>query len=50
MRSGIFASAGVRSPLRWLQSPHAATVFSQEFLPPREHGVTWSTVVAVPPQ
>ena len=31
VRSGIRASAGVRSPLRWLQPPQAATVFSQVF-------------------
>src|SRR5207249_405779 len=49
-RIAIPASAGVRSPLRWLQPPHAATVFSHVFLPPREAGVTWSTVVAMPPQ
>ena len=47
VRSGIRASAGVRSPLRWLQPPQAATVFSQVFLPPRARGTMWSTVVAV---
>jgi hypothetical protein len=36
--SGIHASSGVRSPLRWLQPPQAATVFSQVFLLPRERG------------
>lgn len=38
IRSGIRASTGVRPPLRWLQPPQAATVFSQVFVPPRERG------------
>lgn len=46
IRSGIRASAGVLSPLRWLHGPHAATVFFQVFRPPRERGTMWSTVVA----
>lgn len=46
----ILASAGVRLPLRWLQSPHAATVLDQVFPPFRERGRTWSTVDARPPQ
>jgi hypothetical protein len=50
VRRGMRASDGVRSSLRWLQPPHAATVFSQELAPPRERGSTWSTVVAVRPQ
>ena len=41
------ASMGVRSPLRWLQPSQAATVFVQEFRPPRDVGMMWSTVVAV---
>ncbi len=45
-RSTIPASAGVRSPLRWLHRPQAATVFFQVFRPPRERGKMWSTVVA----
>jgi hypothetical protein len=49
-RSGMRASTGVRSPLRWLHGPHAATVFFQVLRPPRERGRTWSTVVAWPPQ
>jgi hypothetical protein len=40
----------VRSPLRWLQPSQAATVFVHEFRPPREVGMMWSTVVAVPEQ
>jgi hypothetical protein len=50
IRSGIRASTGVRSPLRWLQPPQAATVLVQEFRPPRERGRMWSVVVAWPPQ
>lgn len=38
-RSIIPASAGVRSPLRWLHGPHAATVFFHVFRPPRDRGV-----------
>ena len=45
--SRIPASAGVRSPLRWLHGSHAATVLDQVFRPPRARGRTWSTVVAV---
>jgi hypothetical protein len=44
------ASAGVRSPLRWLQPSQAAIVFSHVFRPPRERGRMWSTVVAWPAQ
>jgi hypothetical protein len=50
IRDRMPASAGVRSPLRWLQPSQAATVLSQVFRPPRERGRTWSTVVACPPQ
>ena len=46
IRSGIRASAGVLSPLRWLHGPHAATVLRQVFFPPRDRGRTWSMVVA----
>ena len=45
-RMTIPASAGVRSPLRWLQPSQAAIVLSQVFRPPRERGRMWSTVVA----
>lgn len=45
-RSTMPASAGVRSPLRWLHGPHAATVFFHVFLPPCDRGTMWSTVVA----
>ena len=48
IRSRISASSGVLSPLRWLHGAHAATVFNQMFLPPRERGCTWSIVVAEP--
>lgn len=54
MRSTMPASAGVRSPLRWLQGAHALTVFGQVFCPPRagqdvvdRHGRTLA--VAAPP-
>ena len=50
IRNLIPASAGVWSPLRWLQPPHAATVLAKVFFPPRERGVTWSIVEACPPQ
>lgn len=46
-RNGICAWTGVRSPSRWLHGPRAATVFTRVFLPPRELGCTWSTVVAL---
>jgi len=45
--SAMPASAGVRSPFRWLHGPHAATVFFHVFRPPRERGRMWSTVVAL---
>jgi hypothetical protein len=50
VRRGMRASDGVRSPLRWLQPPQAATVLSQVLAPPRERGSTWSMVEAVRPQ
>ena len=37
------ASCGVRLPLRTLQERQAHTTFSQEELPPRESGITWSS-------
>lgn len=49
-RSTMPASAGVRSPLAWLQAAHAAIVFRQVFCPPRERGRMWSTVAAGPEQ
>jgi hypothetical protein len=49
-RSGIRASADVRSRLPLLHRPHAVTVLVHSFPPPRERGGTWSTVVAGPPQ
>jgi hypothetical protein len=49
-RSTMPASAGMRSPLRWLQPSQQATVLAQLFRPPRERGRTWSTVVAAPAQ
>lgn len=49
-RSRMPASSGVRSPLRWLQPPQAATVLRQVFRPPRERGRMWSTVLAGSPQ
>jgi hypothetical protein len=45
-RRRIPASSGVRSLLRWLHDPQAATVLFQLFLPLRERGRMWSTVVA----
>ena len=48
--TALGASAGVRSLLRWLQAPHAATVLSQVLRPPRERGTTWSMVEAPAPQ
>jgi hypothetical protein len=47
-RNRIPASAGVRSPLRWLHPQQAATVFAHEFFPPRERGTMWSIVSAWP--
>lgn len=44
--SRIPASAGVRSPLRWLHGSHAATVFFHVSFPPRLRGRMWSTVLA----
>lgn len=41
----ILASAKVLSPLYWLQGSHAATVLVHVFLPPREVGTMWSTVL-----
>src|SRR4051812_49943278 len=40
----ISISRGRRLPLRRLQGGQAATMFSQTDLPPRERGMTWSTV------
>ena len=45
-RSGIPASAGVRSALRLLHPLHAETRFVQEERPPRETGRLWSTVAS----
>src|SRR5690606_8597048 len=50
VRNRIPASAGVRSPLRWLQRWQAATVLVQVFPPPRARGTMWSTLVAGAPQ
>ena len=50
VRRGMRASDGVRSPLRWLQPPQAATVLSQLLAPPRDCGRTWSIVDAGRPQ
>ena len=50
IRNCIPASVGVRSPLRWLQPPQAATVFTQVLRPPRERGRMWSMVLASWPQ
>jgi hypothetical protein len=44
------ASSGVRSRFRKLHPRHAAITFSQMFFPPRERGMTWSMLSAVPPQ
>src|SRR4051812_50090559 len=40
----ISISRGRRLPLRRLQGGQAATMFSQTERPPRERGMTWSTV------
>ena len=40
----IWISRGRRLPLRRLQVAQAATMFSQTDLPPRQRGMTWSTV------
>ena len=39
--------SSVLSPLRTLQGPQHATRFSQLELPPRDLGITWSTVAAL---
>ncbi len=43
-RSRIPASSGVRLPLRLLHGMQAVTKFSQESVPPRDRGMTWSMV------
>src|SRR4051812_49713720 len=40
----MWISRGSRLPLRRLQGGQAATMFSQIERPPRERGMTWSTV------
>jgi hypothetical protein len=40
----ILASAGVRPPLRRLQTTQHVTILAQSAFPPRERGITWSQV------
>ncbi len=44
------ASCGSRAPLRRLHGTQAATTFSHDVSPPRERGMTWSTVSAREPR
>ncbi len=48
VRSVIDVSSSSRSPLRWLQGAHDVTTFSQTDVPPRERGMTWSSVSRLP--
>src|SRR5688500_9693485 len=47
--SFIRASGGVRSAFRLLHGTQASTQFSQELVPPRDRGRTWSIVSASGP-
>ena len=50
--SSMRASSSVRFPFWWLHGAHAVTTFSQMDSPPRDRGMTWSSVSrpAVVPQ
>ena len=46
--STIWISCGSRFPLRRLQGAQEVTTFSQLESPPRERGITWSSVSRPP--